>query len=118
MVDEQTGFTTKSILCAPLSLGEDCLGCIEIINKNTGDGLFEVDDLTLLETLAGAAALAGGVVEVSTRAGIHGGGEHELRGKGQRGRRPRNRDHPIFLWLTSSPPNAPARLSAIPLTAY
>ena len=58
MVDEQTGFTTKSILCAPLSLGEDCLGCIEIINKNTGDGLFEVDDLTLLETLAGAAALA------------------------------------------------------------
>ena len=58
MVDEQTGFTTKSILCAPLSLGDDCLGCIEIINKNTGDGLFEADDLTLLETLAGAAALA------------------------------------------------------------
>ena len=58
MVDEQTGFTTKSILCAPLSLGDDCLGCIEIINKNTGDGLFETDDLTLLETLAGAATLA------------------------------------------------------------
>ncbi|MBT6959839.1 MAG: GAF domain-containing protein, partial [Rhodospirillaceae bacterium] len=36
MVDEQTGFTTKSILCAPLSLGDECLGCIEIINKNTG----------------------------------------------------------------------------------
>ena len=58
MVDEQTGFTTKSILCAPLSLGDDCLGCIEIINKTTGDNLFETDDLTLLETLAGAAALA------------------------------------------------------------
>lgn len=58
MVDEQTGFTTKSILCAPLSLGEECLGCIEIINKNTGDGLFDADDLTLLETMAGAAALA------------------------------------------------------------
>jgi phosphoserine phosphatase RsbU/P len=58
MVDEQTGFTTKSILCAPLSLGEECLGCIEIINKTTGDGLFNPDDLTLLETLAGAAALA------------------------------------------------------------
>ena len=58
MVDEQTGFTTKSILCAPLSLGDECLGCIEIINKNTGDGLFEADDLTLLETLAGAATLA------------------------------------------------------------
>lgn len=58
MVDEQTGFTTKSILCAPLSLGDDCLGCIEIINKNTGDGLFDSDDLTLLETLAGAATLA------------------------------------------------------------
>ena len=58
MVDEQTGFTTKSILCAPLSLGDDCLGCIEIINKSSGDNLFETDDLTLLDTLAGAAALA------------------------------------------------------------
>lgn len=58
MVDEQTGFTTKSILCAPLSLGDDCLGCIEIINKSEGDGLFGANDLTLLETLAGAAALA------------------------------------------------------------
>ena len=58
MVDEQTGFTTKSIICAPLSLGEECLGCIEIINKPGGDELFEQEDLTLLETLAGAAALA------------------------------------------------------------
>lgn len=58
LVDEQTGFTTKSILCAPLSLGDECLGCIEIINKNTGDGLFDADDLILLETMAGAAALA------------------------------------------------------------
>jgi len=58
MVDDQTGFTTKSILCAPLSLGAECLGCIEIINKSSGDNLFEEDDLTLLETLAGAAALA------------------------------------------------------------
>lgn len=58
MVDDQTGFTTKSILCAPLSLGDECLGCIEIINKSDGDELFNHDDLTLLETLAGAAALA------------------------------------------------------------
>ena len=58
MVDEQTGLTTKSILCAPLSLGDVCLGCIEIINKTGGAGLFDQDDLTLLETLAGAAALA------------------------------------------------------------
>ena len=58
MVDEKTGFTTKSILCAPLSLGDECLGCIEIINKSDGDGLFEHVDLMLLETLAGAAALA------------------------------------------------------------
>jgi len=58
MVDEQTGFTTKSILCAPLALSDDCLGCIEIINKNSGDGLFDANDLTLLETMAGAAALA------------------------------------------------------------
>jgi len=57
-VDEKTGFKTKSILAAPLSIGDEYLGCIEIINKNTGDSLFHDSDLTLLETLSSAAALA------------------------------------------------------------
>lgn len=57
-VDAKTGFTTRSLLVAPLSVGQDCLGAIEIINRVGGDGLFEADDLVLLETLARAAALA------------------------------------------------------------
>ena len=57
-VDAKTGFTTRSLLVAPLSFGRDCLGAIEIINRIGGDGLFEQEDLVLLETLARAAALA------------------------------------------------------------
>jgi sigma-B regulation protein RsbU (phosphoserine phosphatase) len=58
IVDAKSGFTTKSILAAPLTSGRDRLGVIEIINKTEGHGLFSTDDLRLLETLAGAAALA------------------------------------------------------------
>ncbi len=58
VVDAKTGFTTRSLLVAPLSVGRECLGAIEIINRIGGDGLFEEEDLVLLETLARAAALA------------------------------------------------------------
>ncbi|WP_245913373.1 PP2C family protein-serine/threonine phosphatase [Caenispirillum bisanense] len=54
----ETGFVTKSVLVAPLSLGDERLGAIEIINKASGDGLFDEHDRTLLEVLAGSAALA------------------------------------------------------------
>src|SRR5262245_10721993 len=57
-VDDKTGFNTRSILVAPLSVGREALGAIEIINKAGGDGLFAGEDLVLLETLARAAALA------------------------------------------------------------
>jgi sigma-B regulation protein RsbU (phosphoserine phosphatase) len=57
-VDEKTGFTTRSLLVAPLAIGKECLGAIEIINRAGGDGLFSDEDLLLLETLARAAALA------------------------------------------------------------
>lgn len=57
-VDAKTGFKTRSLLVAPLSIGQDCLGAIEVINRIGGDGLFTHDDLMLLETLARAAALA------------------------------------------------------------
>jgi len=58
VVDAKTGFKTRSLLVAPLNIGRECLGAIEIINRVGGDGLFSNDDLTLLETLARAAALA------------------------------------------------------------
>ena len=57
-VDKDTGFVTRSILCAPLMVNERCIGCLELINKRTGDGLFEERDQHLLTALAAAAALA------------------------------------------------------------
>lgn len=57
-VDEQTGHTTKSILCAPMSVKGERIGAIELINKRTNDGLFDSNDLNLLQALASSAALA------------------------------------------------------------
>ncbi len=57
-VDEQSGFVTRSILCAPLSVKGESFGAIELINKCSGDNLFDTADLTLLSTLANSAALA------------------------------------------------------------
>ncbi len=60
-VDAATGFVTRSILVAPLTVGDDQLGAIEIINKIStpgGDHLFSAEDQGLLEALCGAAALA------------------------------------------------------------
>jgi len=57
-VDEQTGFTTRSILCAPLTVKGKKLGAIELINKKTDNGLFVADDQHILTALAASAALA------------------------------------------------------------
>ncbi len=57
-VDALTGVTTRSILCAPLSVKDERIGAIELINKRSRDGLFDGADLRLLEILASSAALA------------------------------------------------------------
>ncbi len=57
-VDGQTGFVTRSILCAPLQIKDDPLGAIEVINKKSADGLFSSDDANFLVALASLAALA------------------------------------------------------------
>ncbi len=57
-VDAQTGFTTRSILCAPLSVKDERIGAIELVNKADGDGLFGENDLHLLQTLSASAGLA------------------------------------------------------------
>ena len=57
-VDAETGFTTRSILCAPLIVQDERLGAIELVNKQSGDGLFAPGDARLLEALASSAALA------------------------------------------------------------
>ena len=57
-VDEETGNATLSILCAPLSVKDEHLGAIELINKKSKGGLFEEQDMHLLDTMASSAALA------------------------------------------------------------
>ncbi len=57
-IDARTGFVTRSILAAPLSVRENCIGAIELINKRADDGRFQPTDLALLEVLCSSAALA------------------------------------------------------------
>ena len=56
--DEVTGFETRSLLCAPLSVKDQKIGAIELVNKSSGDGLFDETDLHLLQSLSSSAALA------------------------------------------------------------
>ncbi len=57
-VDEDTGFVTRSILCAPLTVQGASIGALELINKRTGDGLFDARDRHLVTAIAASAALA------------------------------------------------------------
>lgn len=57
-VDEQTGFTTRSILCAPMNVKDQRIGAIELVNKLGGDGLFADSDLHVLQGLSSSAGLA------------------------------------------------------------
>jgi sigma-B regulation protein RsbU (phosphoserine phosphatase) len=57
-VDDLTGFHTRSILCAPMTVHDAMLGAIELVNKKDESGLFFEPDLMMLQTLASAAALA------------------------------------------------------------
>ncbi len=57
-VDENTGFLTHSVLCAPLSVRGERLGALELVNKQGNDGLFDEGDRSFLTALASAAALA------------------------------------------------------------
>ena len=56
-VDSKTGYTTTSILCAPLlTLRGDKIGVSQLLNKK--DGEFTRDDLDLLEAMIEQAAIA------------------------------------------------------------
>ena len=46
-VDRDTGFVTRSILCAPLTVRGNCIGALELINKRSGDGLFDARELRI-----------------------------------------------------------------------
>jgi len=53
-IDQQTGFTTRSILCVPVASGGKVLGAIEALNKTTGH--FNDQDVVLLQEIAGVLA--------------------------------------------------------------
>ena len=55
--DRQTGFTSKSLLAAPLMFKDRVIGVIEVINRKDGLPFIE-DDQTLLSAFAGQAAVA------------------------------------------------------------
>lgn len=56
-VDDKTGFTTASILCAPMVIQGKSLGALEVINKR-GSGFFTKSDEVALSALATATAFA------------------------------------------------------------
>ncbi len=56
-VDEQTGFRTTSIVCAPVkTVKGEVIGVTQALNKKTGQ--FSADDLNLLEAITTQAAVA------------------------------------------------------------
>jgi len=56
-VDEMTGFTTKSVICAPLLVHRRLIGVIEVLNKTDGSD-FSAQDLGTLTSVASTAAMA------------------------------------------------------------
>lgn len=55
--DKKTGFTTRSILCVPLIVDNECIGAIEAVNKNLEEG-FGKYDMLLAEAVASQIAVA------------------------------------------------------------
>ena len=55
-IDRATGFTTESLLCAPLVHRDEVIGVLEVVNKRRG--AFTQEDLQLVEAVASIAAAA------------------------------------------------------------
>jgi adenylate cyclase len=56
-IDQQTGFTTKTILCVPIkTVKGEIIGAAQTLNKK--EGLFTQDDLNLLEAMTTQATMA------------------------------------------------------------
>jgi signal transduction histidine kinase len=56
-IARDTDFVTRSILCAPMRLGERVMGVMQVLNKRSGEPFTE-QDLRFLTTLAAQAAAA------------------------------------------------------------
>lgn len=57
-VDEATGFETRSLLTVPFAAKGEVLGVLQVLNRRSGSGHFDAQDLALLEGLAATAGLA------------------------------------------------------------
>lgn len=70
IADSESGFQTLSTATAPVALGDRSFGAIQAINRRVDDkiGNFRPEDLSLLETLARALALAMSNVELTQAA--------------------------------------------------
>mgnify|MGYP002033845911 CR=1 FL=1 len=56
-IDEQTGFVTKNMVCAPVkTVNDDIIGVIQILNKKRGR--FTKQDLEIVESITTQAAIA------------------------------------------------------------
>ncbi len=55
-LDNGSGFVTRNLACVPLIAHDNVIGVLELINKQNGG--FTSEDLQLLESVAGHAALA------------------------------------------------------------
>ncbi len=62
VMDDKSGFTTKSILCVPMFVSGEVVGVMEVLNKkqqgSAAGGKFSTDDLEILGSLAGFAAVS------------------------------------------------------------
>jgi Nif-specific regulatory protein len=56
-IDADTGFTTRTLLCAPLTTYQGVIGVIQVLNRR-GEQRFPDDDLAFLEALAGSVAVS------------------------------------------------------------
>lgn len=65
-IDQQSGFTTRSILCAPLRQQDRVVGVIEALNT-TRPGAFTTEDLELLTAFGGLAGTAIGQTRAFAR---------------------------------------------------
>ena len=69
--DQNSGFTTKSLITAPVLMPEQSFGVIQVINRIALDNVsprFDQTDLELLEGLANALALAFSHLELTKKA--------------------------------------------------
>jgi sigma-B regulation protein RsbU (phosphoserine phosphatase) len=57
-LDRQSGMTTHTLLCAPMSIGGQAIGAVELINRQGGRDCFSESDEQVLQVLAASAALA------------------------------------------------------------